>query len=64
MKRLKFRFRLLPILSVFIDTSGAAYAACQPNNCLSLREQCVSSGGQLCELNYYRCLRTFGCPPP
>jgi hypothetical protein len=39
-------------------------AACLPNNCEQLRDDCVASGGTGCEMKYARCLRSFGCPIP
>lgn len=46
--------------------SSAAWAVCRPNNCASRYHQCLNNGGDetACEIAYYNCLRSYGCPIP
>ncbi len=43
-----------------------ADAACVPNNCAQLYDNCIASGTRLrvCEAQYAQCLLAHGCPIP
>ena len=63
--RLSFRKRIALASSIAVLAfSGTVFAACLPNNCEALRDQCYASGGTGCEMKYTRCLRSSGCPIP
>ncbi|NUO76038.1 MAG: hypothetical protein HOQ32_08485 [Lysobacter sp.] len=60
------RKRALIVAIALLACSSAAWAACRPNNCAVRYSQCLSGGGDetACELAYYRCLQSYGCPLP
>lgn len=62
--KLTSRFKAVLLSSVaLLAFSGTIVAACLPNNCDELRDQCYADGGTGCENKYTKCLRSFGCPP-
>lgn len=46
--------------------TAIADAACVPNNCAQLYDNCIANGTRLrtCEAQYAQCLLAHGCPIP
>ncbi|RDZ28339.1 hypothetical protein [Lysobacter silvisoli] len=60
------RKRVLFVAIALLACSSTAWAVCRPNNCATRYHQCLNGGGDetACELAYYRCLQSYGCPIP